>query len=618
MLYTLAVEGGATHTNAGLYDDTGVLMREIEGGPANPVAYGIHACARTTATLAHDVLGDIAPSRVQVCAAFAGAADRGIQQDMVAAIGARLRPRRVLVTSDLHATLHANADTGPGILVIAGTGAAVLARDADGRLVRTGGWGALLGDDGSAYAIGVAALRAAVRAVDCVAGETALVTRLPEAAGLTTVEDFVPWSATASKRDIAALTPTVATLAEAGDIVARSCVEEEARRLAALALAAQERLKLDATARVFEYGGLLEKCALFRDAFRAAMHCYTETQHLPCTLQGHRAVYALAELERAPTWTSLWRDDQTQQTTAMPPTEQANVQLFLDELPPERLVAAMHQADRDAVGAVGEVLDTIALAVKRAGDCLSAGGRIIYAGAGTSGRLGALDAAECPPTFGVAPERVVAVLAGGDRALRDSVEGAEDDSNQGADAIRALHVCPNDFVVGIAASGGTPFVAGALEAAHTAGATTALVTSNPAASTPADIRITPDTGPEPLPGSTRLKAGTAAKVILNMISTGAMAQAGFVYKGRMIGMTPVNNKLRDRAARIVAEVAGISEDQAATLLRAADYHIARAILMAARRVDAETASALLDAHGDRLRDALNADTTAEPPGKEYG
>jgi len=607
MSYVIALEGGATHTRAGLYDEDGALAREASGGPANPIAYGVYACARNVQKLMRELLGDISPAETSVYAAFAGAADASVQRDMAKAIGTRLRLRRVLVTSDLHAMLHANAGAGSGILVIAGTGAAVLGRDADGCLLRAGGWGTLLGDEGSGYAIAAAALRACARAVDCVALNTSLVERLTKAAGLNAFDEFVSWSARAGKKDIAALTPAVVAAAEEGDIVARSCIDEEAYRLAALALVVQERLDLETDGRLFEYGALLDACDFFRNAFRAATANYGEMQHLPCKLRGHRAVFELTSLERPPKWTQVWRNTDANAGAALPATEQSADAVYIDELSPHELAAAMNRGDCDVAPAVGEVLDGIAEAIDCAARCLRAGGRIIYVGAGTSGRLGVLDASECPPTFGVPPERVVGLMAGGDRALRESVEGAEDSAEQGASDLAALNVTENDFVGGIAASGGTPYVLGALQTARAAGATTVLITSNPSANAVVDILIVPDTGPELLPGSTRLKAGTAAKMILNMISTGAMAQAGYVYKGRMVGMTPVNEKLLARARRIVAEIADIEDSQAAALLDASGHHIATAILMAEHGTDKVEATALLRKHEGRLRDALESD-----------
>lgn len=601
--HIIALEGGATHTRAGLYDAAGSLVREHEGGPANPTAYGIRTCVHTVCTIIRDLLDTVPAEEVNGFAAFAGAADSGIQQELAAAIGTQAGLHSMTVTTDLHALLHANAGAGTGMLVISGTGAAVLARNRKGKFLRTGGWGTLLGDEGSGYAIAAAALRACARAEDGVAMETVLTTLLPETAGLACFTDFIHWSSRASKREIAALTCTIAAAAEAGDIVARSCIEEEARRLAALAVAAQERHHLGEGARLFEYGAVLEDCALFRDAFRAATGYYGDLQHLPCSLRGYRAVYEISALTETPEWAQRWCNQDENTTPVLPVTEQASA-VHLDTLSPRDLVAVMNNADKEAVTAVGNVLDEIARAVETAAECVLAGGRIIYAGAGTSGRLGALDAAECPPTFGVSRDRVIALLAGGDRALRESVEGAEDNRDQGARDLEAVQVAPNDFVVGITASGGTPYVQGVLDKARSAGAKTALVTSNPEAPAIVDILIAVDTGPEALTGSTRLKAGTAAKLVLNMISTGAMAKAGYVYHGRMVNMTPVNGKLRQRAQRIVAEIAECTEEDAFRLLSSCGYHISEAILMAKRGMSAEEAAECLKQHQGLLRKAL--------------
>jgi len=215
-----------------------------------------------------------------------------------------------------------------------------------------------------------------------------------------------------------------------------------------------------------------------------------------------------------------------------------------------------------------------------------------------------LDASECPPTFGVAPDRVAGIIAGGDQALRSSVEGCEDDRAQAEADINACQAGLKDLVVGITASGATPYVRAALEAAKRLGATTALLCCNPDCDSGADFVIAVDTGPEVLAGSTRLKAGTASKMVLNMISTGAMALIGQVYDGLMAGMRPANAKLRRRAERIVAQIAGVSETAAADTLAKADYSIATAIVMLRKRCDRDAARAALDKAGGVLRGAL--------------
>lgn len=227
-------------------------------------------------------------------------------------------------------------------------------------------------------------------------------------------------------------------------------------------------------------------------------------------------------------------------------------------------------------------------------------------GAGTSGRLGVLDASECPPTFGVPPERVVGIIAGGDGALRHSIEGAEDEPAQAVAALDALSppVGPSDVVVGIAASGTTPYVFGALEYAEAHGAEPVLLCCNPGQRHAARTVIALDTGPEALTGSTRLKAGTATKLALNMITTGAMARSGYMYEGLMVRVRPVNAKLRRRAARIVATLADMDEQAASKLLEQAGGEIGVAVLMAKRGLPVAEAEARFTGCGHDLRAAL--------------
>jgi N-acetylmuramic acid 6-phosphate etherase len=226
---------------------------------------------------------------------------------------------------------------------------------------------------------------------------------------------------------------------------------------------------------------------------------------------------------------------------------------------------------------VGAALRPLTSLVEAAVSVLRGGGRLVYAGAGTSGRLGALDAAECPPTFGVAPSRVVALVAGGPRALRAAVEGAEDDKGAGAAAVRRARVGRRDLLVGISASGGTPFVLGALAEARGQGARTALLTSNPAARLRVDHRIVLDSGPERIAGSTRMKAGTAAKMALGLLSTATFVRLGAVREGRMIALRPVSAKLRRRAARTVQDLAAVSAAAARRLLDDTGWDVRRAI-----------------------------------------
>ncbi|HTW45419.1 MAG TPA: N-acetylmuramic acid 6-phosphate etherase [Acidobacteriaceae bacterium] len=277
----------------------------------------------------------------------------------------------------------------------------------------------------------------------------------------------------------------------------------------------------------------------------------------------------------------------------------------LDRLTTLELVRVLHSSDREAVAAVDPELPRIALAIDQIAARLEKGGRLFYLGAGTSGRLGVLDASECPPTYNTPPEMVQGVLAGGDAALRRSVERAEDDEWQGRLDLEAHGFTQADALVGVAASGRTPYVLGGMDYARELGAFTvglSCVPDSPLGAA-AEIAITPVTGPEPVTGSTRMKAGTATKLVLNMLSTGAMVRLGYVYGNLMVNVQPTNVKLRDRAARIVAAITGLKYDDAAILLRFAGS-VKTAIVMSKLGIDRDAAEKRLAVARGRLRDAL--------------
>lgn len=272
----------------------------------------------------------------------------------------------------------------------------------------------------------------------------------------------------------------------------------------------------------------------------------------------------------------------------------------LDRLSTQELVAALHRENHTVAGAIDPILPQIAQVVDILAERLGRGGRLFYVGAGTSGRLGVLDASECPPTFGVPHEMVQGVIAGGEAALTTSIEGAEDSMDVGAADLAARHVGPNDVVVGIAASGRTPYVIGALYAAGANRAATVAVVnvSNATLSHHADITLAAITGPEALTGSTRLKAGTAQKMILNLLTTAAMVRLGKAYGNLMVDVCATNHKLRDRSARIVMAAAEVDRPQAEAALQAAEGQVKTAIVLLKRKTTAAEANRLLEAaHG---------------------
>jgi len=297
--------------------------------------------------------------------------------------------------------------------------------------------------------------------------------------------------------------------------------------------------------------------------------------------------------------------------SSLPTTERSNPRTEgLDRLSTHEMLARINDEDATVAGAVRSQLPQIAQAVDQIAERFQAGGRLIYVGAGTSGRLGCLDAAECLPTFGVAPERIFGIIAGGERALLRAVEGAEDDAEAGACAMDAAQVGERDVVVGISASGGAPYVRAALIRARERGAATVAVANvpDPPIARVADIAIVPVTGPEALTGSTRLKAGTAQKMVLNLLSTGAMVRAGKTFNNRMVDVQATNAKLRARARRLVREIGGaVDENKAARLLDAAGGSVKTAIIMARRGVGREAAEALLRGAGGFLAIALLGD-----------
>lgn len=278
----------------------------------------------------------------------------------------------------------------------------------------------------------------------------------------------------------------------------------------------------------------------------------------------------------------------------------------IDLMSSAEIVACMNTEDRTVADAVAAEAPAIAAAVDRIVAAFEAGGRLVYIGAGTSGRLGVLDASECPPTFSVPPGMVVGIIAGGDRALRTSVEAAEDDEATGAADLDAIDLTPRDVVVGIAVSGRTPYVVGALRHAKALGASTVALSCNPGSliASIADIAIAPVVGPEVVAGSTRLKSGTAQKMVLNMLSTASMIRIGKTWGNLMVDVTISNRKLADRAEGILREATGCDAGEARRLLRESGGSVKLAILMQITGKAADAARADLEAERGFLRKAI--------------
>lgn len=278
----------------------------------------------------------------------------------------------------------------------------------------------------------------------------------------------------------------------------------------------------------------------------------------------------------------------------------------LDQMTPLELVSVMNQEDLNVVTGVKEVLPQVAQAIEWAVSSLEAGGRIVYFGAGTSGRLGVLDAVECPPTFGVSPDVVVGLIAGGEKAFVRAVEGAEDSLELCEEEFKKIGLNKNDIAIGIAASGRTPYVIGGLRYARSLGCKTVAIACNKGSEVgkEAELAIEPSCGPEVLTGSTRLKSGTAQKMILNMISTGSMVGVGKAYQNLMVDVQQTNKKLVVRAQNITMAATGCTREEAAQALEQADGNAKLAIVMLLTQMPVDEAKAKLEAAHGHVRGAL--------------
>jgi N-acetylmuramic acid 6-phosphate etherase len=297
----------------------------------------------------------------------------------------------------------------------------------------------------------------------------------------------------------------------------------------------------------------------------------------------------------------------------IPITEQANPKAKdIDRRPTLEIITLINEEDRTVAEAVSRVLDRVAEAVDLIAARLGAGGHLFYTGTGTSGRLGVLDASECPPTYGVSPELVRGIIAGGYDALHKAVEAAEDKPDQAARDLDAFALSQKDAVVGVSASGNTPYTLGALRHAKKVGAAAIAVTCNPDSrmAREADISIAPVVGPEIIAGSSRMKAGTAQKMILNMISTATMIRLGLVYGNLMSNLQANNEKLVRRARAILAEETGVSAEEAARVFEQSGRDLRVALLMARLRISGREAEQLLRSHGGSVRRAIDERTEA--------
>ena len=599
MPVVIGVDGGATKTVAAVVAEEGSVLSVGTAGGANPLVWGdvafdnIRSACDAALTVAQTDWEDVSFAFV----GMAGADEPNSSPHKFALSHLQSELPVPFALDNDGVVAHAGALAGrDGIVVVAGTGAIAIGI-VNGQRVRVDGMGHWFGDEGSATWIALQGLRAATRAQDGRGEQTKLTEVLLKALMVNSLRDAASLLASGdlTKFDLAFAAVTVAKVAEEGDKVAQKILQDAASSLAESVIAVAKKLaRFDLP--VSFTGGVFRLTPKMPDLFREALsRQLPNAQIQEPQLPPHLGAALLAAKQMGWRIDKHWLDKLVETgrqwgyfdlgaglVEVLPRllSEQRNpASMFLDQFDVEAILNLINDEDQKVAPAVRQEIPAIAQAVRWAVRGLSRGGRLIYVGAGTSGRLGIMDAAECPPTFGTPPDWVIGVIAGGPQAVFRAVEGAEDDMEAGREEMRKLEVGENDVVVGLSVSGRTPFVIAAMDEARKRGAKTVAITVNrdaPIAAV-ADVVIAPVVGPEIVAGSTRMKAGTAQKLILNMISTATMVRLGRVRSNLMIDLRTWSVKLRERAKRIVAQLAGVTIPEAEKALEANNWEVRKAI-----------------------------------------
>lgn len=568
----LGLEGGGTKTEWLLLTGAGQMLRQGVLPAAN---------LRLIRDEALEEMFRVLPAEATHVGAFLAGCGNENDRARLAALARKVWPHAQLaVGSDRDSGFATAFGEGDGISVSAGTGSAVTGRK-EGHIEKAAGWGQLLGDKGGGYNFAVQALRLVLSNYDINHRVDEFGAAILRTLGLNRLDDLVSWAAEADKMSVAKLAPVVFAAAKNGHPDMLAAVQSSAGILAEFTRAVARRLDL-AQPEVRLLGGLFVHHPEYADLLKDYLSELLPGAHIAvCDRSGAFGAAWLAARDLPASLKINEPEKMDFQELASALTEQRNPRSEkLDELTTPQLVDLFVAEENYVTEALAAVREALAAAVELTVTALKNGGRLFYIGAGTSGRLGVLDASEIPPTFSAPPELVQGIIAGGVRALFSAVEGAEDQPEAGAYAVMERGLTPRDAVCGLAASGRTPFVLGALQRARELGAKTIFLTCNPArrhAEPPWDVEIDLPTGPELVTGSTRLKAGTATKVALNILSTSTMIRLGKVRGNLMIAVHVSNVKLRDRAIRLVSQSRGCSYATARALLEENDWQVRAAL-----------------------------------------
>jgi N-acetylmuramic acid 6-phosphate etherase len=570
----LGVEGGGTKTAWALVERDGNELCVLEQGKLPPSNFRLATPERLRSIFQQ------LPREINRAGIFLAGCGTEEDRHNLRSIAAEVWPGALIVTgSDRDSGMAAALGHGEGIVVNAGSGSSVTGRRGD-RIEKAGGWGHILGDAGGAYFLSIQALRLILREYDLHRGEVQFTAKVLRALSLNSLDELVRWAQIADKMEIAMLAPVVFEAAMAGDERVLEILEDGARALCEYTEAVAARLHLLAP-KVMLLGGLFHRDSIYAHAFRRRLKKNLPDVRIAAVEQPPElgAAWLAAEISEQPQFRFETGASEIE-TLATALTEQVNPRSEeLEKMSTRQLVELFVNEESFVQEALRSAVDALTAATQLVTEALRNGGRLFYVGAGSSGRLGVLDASEIPPTFGASPELVQGIIAGGATALYRSVEGAEDETAAGALAVDERRVKPGDVLIGISASGRTPFVQGALAHGKSLGAKTISISCNPGGdhSRVTDVSVELAVGPEILTGSTRLKAGTATKVALNIISTGAMVGLGKVRGNLMIDLHAGSTKLRDRAIRVVAQLTGSGYDAARERLEKSGWNL-RAVL----------------------------------------
>lgn len=581
-VYLLGIDGGGSKTLALLCDVQGVPVIDASAGPAH-LTNDLPGACDTVLQLIQQVLqqAQLSTEQIVLVVGIAGAGDERLKQHLLSA----LKPEHFagcFVTTDAKTSLYGANGGAPVVAIALGTGSVAMRLDQSQQEQQVGGWGFSIGDEGGGAAMGKAAVRAALWEQDCHPDSySALAQYIFSLIGQNKTE-MLTWLRQANANQYAALAPRVIELA-ASCPAALGVLHKHAADVELLIKAT----RADTALPVVVLGGLAAATVPYLSE-RVQQWCQPAKA---ASVQGAILIarqLAVGIEQRMPPRKPaerFVRDDAAialaHQLSHLATEARDPARLDLAALDTLSLLHKLNQADHTVPQAIVPAIPQIAQLVDQVVAAFAAGGRLIYLGAGTSGRLGVLDAVECPPTFSVKPEQVMGLIAGGHAAMFRAKEGAEDDEALAVADLTAIGFCARDVLVGIAASGRTPYVIAGLRYARSLGALTAGISCNPDTQvlSGADLAICAAVGPEVLSGSTRLKAGTAQKLLLNMISTAAMVQSGKVYQDLMVDLHASNAKLKARALNIICQATGCSLEDAAYLLHQAERSVKLAILL---------------------------------------